>query len=183
MQIRFLTLVVLMLLCFGGVVHGQTKVVVVPLMESDQRNSFIGVSGAWNCAITETCQDVYEFTIDKPANAMLDLRSIGGSSVVLTAIFAPGQSLSGTNLLTGSTADRECTGQNVPYQLIHLTLPTAGRYKLAIGRDWGSSSGLTGTYQLRFYTSVPHTYHGQTVSDSKSQASGTACPPLIIPSV
>jgi hypothetical protein len=142
MQVRFSILSFLWLICFTGAVNAHNKVVVVPLMEDDQRNSFIGVAGAWDCAFGESCRDVYEFTIDKPASVMLDVRAVTGSSVVLTAIYPPGQGLGGTNLLTGSTTDRECTGQNTPFQLIHVNLTTPGRYKLAVGRDWGSSAGL-----------------------------------------
>ena len=93
MQVSFSILSFMWLICFSGAVNAHTKVVVVPLMEDDQRKSFIGVAGAWDCAFGESCRDVYEFTIDKPASVMLDVRAVTGSSVVLTAIYPPGQGL------------------------------------------------------------------------------------------
>ncbi|MBX2847177.1 MAG: hypothetical protein KTR16_02560 [Acidiferrobacterales bacterium] len=74
--------------------------------------------------------------VEKAAIALLDLRRISGSSVLRVALYPPGEERGGRNALNGNNInDARCVGQNDAYQ-------RGGRYKLAIGRDWGQSKGL-----------------------------------------
>jgi len=132
------------------------------------------VDGVWDCATSESCQDVYE--LDVPAGATLTVRVTGvtGASVPRFAVHAPGTALGGFNLLTGTTQDRECVGQDQGDEA-SVTVAEAGVYQVAITRDWGSSAGAAGTYHLTVESDLRFTVEGQPVQDENSLASGSRC--------
>ncbi len=140
---------------------------------NDCRTTQVIASG-WSCAAGSSCQDVYDLQVPAGATLTVNVGSVTGASVLRLALFGPGVALSGTNLLTGVAQDRMCMGQNQADGYV-FTVAASGTYRLAVGRDWGSSAGSAGTYQLSLASSVPFSPQGQTVNDSGSQASGTRC--------
>lgn len=132
------------------------------------------VDGAWDCASSESCQDVYE--IDVPEGATLTVRVTGvtGASVPRLALHAPDTELGGINLLTGTTQDRECVGQDQGDEVTVADVEE-GVYKIAVTRDWGSSAGAAGTYHLTVESDLRFTVEGQPVLDGNSLAPGSRC--------
>jgi hypothetical protein len=134
----------------------------------------INVSSGWNCGLGESCQDVYEVSL--PAGAVVDLSVTGvtGASVVRMAVFGPGTSLAGDNILTEANLDSECTGQDQDAGASFVA-STGGVYRIAVGRDWGSSAGFNGTYELSIASDLGVADDGQSVDDEASLAVDTTC--------
>ena len=132
------------------------------------------VDGAWDCATSESCQDVYE--LDLPAGATLTVRvtAVTGASVPRLAVHEPGVDLGGINLLTGTTQDRECVGQNQGDE-VSVAVGEEGVYMIVVSRDWGSSAGAAGTYHLTVAADLRFMVEGQPVQDENSLASGSRC--------
>ena len=147
---------------------------VTPTPTPGGTNSFT-TTGAWDCALSESCQDVYELTFAAGSSVTVVVSSVTGNSVVRLALFAPGVALDGINLLMNDTLDRECVGQNETDSLV-VTATSAGTYQLAVGRDWGSSAGFSGTYALSVTSPTRFTVGTQTSDDTASQATGSDCP-------
>ena len=139
-----------------------------------QTSRFETVLG-WNCAAGVTCQDVFRLDLEAGMELAISLTQITGLSVPRLALFAPGEALSGTNLLTAADLDRRCVGQNQNDVVTNVAIPTSGEYLLAVGRDWGLSAGATGTYRLTVDGSAIFDMTGQLANDQATQASGTAC--------
>lgn len=153
--------------------YSQTSVVVIPLGEDPSpRQNMITGNGTWNCTLGQSCQDVYEFSIDEPGSAIVKVDSISGGSALRMALYAPGQNLGETNLLTNNSSEVECLSQNTRFEDT-ISLAAAGIYKLAVTRDWGSSAGFNGAYSLTLATSVPRTDIGQVIDDESSMAAGS----------
>jgi hypothetical protein len=143
--------------------------------------SFTGNYG-WTCAPTGTnCQDVFNFTVTAGSVFTIRVNTVSSGSVAQLALYGPGVSLGGVNLLTGTTKELRCTtggdcnlfiaGEHVSA----ITLSQAGTYRLAVTRDWGNSCGGTGTYHLEVTSTVAFQVAGQTVEDQASLASGFEC--------
>lgn len=133
------------------------------------------VENGWVCADTINCQDVYDFVLAENTALTVTVTQVTGPSVVRLAVYGPGQPLGGTNLLTGTTNERQCAFANAADSVTALAIP-AGTYRVVIGRDWGFSSGATGTYTLDVTTDKPLTALGQTANDVATQATATQCP-------
>jgi hypothetical protein len=132
-------------------------------------------TGGWNCAIGVSCQDVYEVVLPQDTDVTLSISNVTGASVVRAAVFGPGEALSGTNLLTGSNLDSLCSpSQNSPVTL-SFRATTTGVHRIAIGRDWNTSAGASGTYRFVMTANRSMTSNGQTLNDVASEATGTAC--------
>ncbi len=132
------------------------------------------VSGTWDCGGGQTCQDVYDVTLTAGTELTLDVSGVTGQSVVRLAVFPPGTGLNGTNLLTGGNLDQECEGQNQDVSATVLA-PTTGTYRVAVGRDWGSSAGAVGAYDLVMSADPGLDFVGRTADDMVSQAAGSQC--------
>jgi hypothetical protein len=132
------------------------------------------VAGGWNCAFLVNCQDVYDFVFPANTSVTIAVSGITGNSVLRLGVFGPGVALSGTNLLTGSNKDRMCAGQNASDSITFDTT-SAGLYRIAVGRDWGSSAGAAGSYSLTVSGNHQFTAHGITANDVASEATGTVC--------
>jgi hypothetical protein len=133
------------------------------------------VENAWLCADTVNCQDVYDLVLAENTNLTVSVTQVTGPSVVRLAVYEPGIPLGGLNLLTGTSNDRRCALANAADAVEALAVP-AGTYRIAIGRDWGFSSGASGTYTLDVTTDKALTPAGQTVNDQATQAMATQCP-------
>ncbi len=180
---RLLVVAFTVVLLFPSHIFAQNKVVVIPL-ESDTAGleSLIhlfpeksGGIGQLSCAGTEDCQDVFEFTLNEPATAQLRVFKVEGSSVIRLAIHALGVALGGVNLLTNSTDDLQCAGQDEAFVLFPVHLPAKGTYKLGVTRDFLGSAGASGNYELTLFTSKPVSFGGQIVNDVQSLATGGDC--------
>jgi hypothetical protein len=131
-------------------------------------------TSSWACASGVSCQDVYDITFAAGADVTIAVTGITGASVLRLGAFGPGTALSGANLLTGPSSDRMCRAQNVSDTVTFRAL-TAGVYRIAVGRDWGSSAGASGNYTLTVTSTSPLTSPSQTVNDAPSMATGTRC--------
>jgi hypothetical protein len=129
---------------------------------------------SWACGSGVSCQDVYDIPFPAGANVTITVTSITGASVLRLGAFAPGVGLNGANLLTGPTSDRMCGGQNVS-DTVTFRAVTAGTYRIAVGRDWGSSAGASGNYSLTVTSSTSLGIATQTENDVASMATGTRC--------
>jgi len=132
-------------------------------------------AGAWNCSVSQICQDVYDFDLEDGSDVEVIIHTVTGASVPRLALFGPGIPLDGINLFTGTTDDRLCVGQDMT-DTASVTVSGSGTYRLAVGRDWGLSAGASGTYVVDVNTSLPVQPQGQTDDDVTSQASGFTCP-------
>lgn len=132
------------------------------------------VAGGWNCAAGTSCQDVYDITFDATSNVTLAVTAVTGASVLRLGAFAPGTALTGANLLTGLSSDRQCVGQDTSDSVTFRAI-AAGVYRIAVARDWGSSAGAGGTYTLTVTSTRPLVPGSQTVSDAPSGAAGSRC--------
>ncbi len=180
---RLLVVAFAVLSLFPSHIFAQNRVVVIPL-ESDSANSESLIHllpgkgdgiGRLICSGTEDCQDVFEFTLSEPATAQLRVFSVEGSSVIRVAIHAPGIELGGVNILTNSTDDLQCVGQDEELVFFPVRLLVKGTYKLAITRDFLGSAGSTGFYEATLFTSKPASFGGQIVDDVDSLATGGDC--------
>ncbi len=143
--------------------------------------SSIPYSDSWTCAFSTDCQNVYDVNFSQADTLNIAITSVTGTSVARVSVYAPGSALSGTNLLNGTTYDQVCPSASYANQDVDVTtsasIPSAGVYRVAIGRDWGNSAGATGTYHLSLTTSSSiMTGFTKTVSDTATLSSGMSCP-------
>ena len=132
-------------------------------------------SGSWSCGDGSSCQDVYDIELESGMVLSVDVTNVTGASVPRLALFAPGVELDGINLLTGTTEDRECVGQDMDDSFNYVASAN-GTYRLAVCRDWGSSAGGDGTYQVSITSSEPILPVVQSEDGVESQATGSVCP-------
>ena len=157
-----------------GVTPAQLAALEARIAALESATNTFTIAGGWNCAIGVSCQDVYDFVFPANTSVTIAVSGITGSSVLRLGVFGPGVALSGTNLLTGSNRDRMCAGQNTSDSITFDTT-SAGLYRIAVGRDWGSSAGASGTYSLTVSGNHPFNTHGITANDVASGAAGTVC--------
>lgn len=136
----------------------------------------------WTCDSGESCQDVYN--IDFAAGAVVDISAIEvtAGSILRMALYAPGESLGGLNILTG-TADEllcnyvaGCLNNTAGQAVTGLVIGDAGVYRLAITRDWDTSCGASGDYRLIVTGDLEFSTPVLTGQDVASLATGAACP-------
>ncbi|MCB9681218.1 MAG: hypothetical protein H6733_07070 [Alphaproteobacteria bacterium] len=159
--------------CFGSAVEDACGT-----CDDDATNDCVAsfsTSGAWSCSGSQSCQDVFPLTLTEGTVLDLAATNITGSSVVRLALFAPGDGLDGTNLLTNRTNDYRCGNQNAATVIEGFVVPEDGDYLVAIGRDWGSSAGSTGSYDFTIDASPGLVAGDQTVEDGVSEATGSRC--------
>lgn len=132
------------------------------------------LSSGWSCGSGVSCQDVYDLTLLGGTTVTIAVTGVSGSSVVRLAAFGPGVAPSGDDLLTGRSSDRMCVGQNAS-DTVTFRARDEGTYRIAVGRDWGSSAGASGSYTLSITTTRPLVFDGQSGDDVATSASGTRC--------
>jgi hypothetical protein len=133
------------------------------------------VENSWVCADAVSCQDVYDVVLVENTELTVLVTQVTGPSVVRLAVYGPGQPLGGNNLVTGTPNERQCALANAADSSTVLAAQP-GTYRVAITRDWGFSSGATGTYTLDLTADKPLTFASQTVDDQPTQATATQCP-------
>lgn len=154
-----------------------TTVVVPPVFVTSYDEVF-----GWTCDSGESCQDVYN--IEFAAGAVVDISAIevGGGSVLQMALYAPGESLGGLNIFTGTTDEllcnyvASCTDNTAGQSVAGLVIGDAGVYRLAITRDWDTSCGSSGDYRLVVTGDLEFSTPVLTGQNVTSLATGAACP-------
>lgn len=151
-----------------------------PTTPSDNVTSFSGTFG-WTCSSGVNCQDVFDFTITAGSVLTVRVNNVSAGSASRIALYGPGTSLGGTNLLTGTTSELRCTNATNcdlftgGEQKVGLTVNQTGTYRLAVTRDWGVSCGATGTYRVELASSQTIVVGTQSVQDAASLAPGFEC--------
>jgi hypothetical protein len=120
-------------------------------------------TGSWACTALTSCQDVYDVELAAGAQLGINVSSITGSSAVRLAAYQ-GSEVGVTNLLTGDASDLMCANADEATGA-SLVAPAAGRYRIAIARDWGTSGGSSGTYVLTLGSLTPFIADGATADD------------------
>ncbi|EQA43785.1 hypothetical protein LEP1GSC050_1854 [Leptospira broomii serovar Hurstbridge str. 5399] len=140
------------------------------------------VNDSWACPSLTNCQNVYDTQFVLSDTLTITVSAVTGASVLRLSVYGPGSALSGTNLINGSVNDRTCpspptnSNQNVG-DSISLPISTLGVYRIAVGRDWGSSAGSSGTYTLKLSTTKSSmTSLLKTVTNTATLSSGMQCP-------
>jgi len=136
------------------------------------------VAATWSCQVGDSCQDVYDIPLQSGSSLTLQATEVTGNSVARLAAYAPGSPLSGTNLLTGGSLDYSCNGQDTNELAPPVSISSSGIHRIAFARDWGSSSGSSGSYRGSII--VTDGYGGnviQSAQDTESSSSGFTCPP------
>lgn len=138
-------------------------------------------SYAWECASGTDCQDVFQVELEKGAKVSFTVNSVSEGSVAQIALYLPGTALGSTNLFTMSSKERRCTtgasckDYKAGEAVNDFVVPQNGIYLFAITREWGTSCGGTGTYQLGLKSNQNFSVVKQTAEDSPSKATGFEC--------
>ncbi|MFD2563470.1 hypothetical protein [Aquimarina rubra] len=112
--------------------------------------------GEWNCNVSETCQDIYQYQFKAGSRISINIEEVTGNSVVAVDVYAEFGEIGGPNLLTnGGIAHYGCTGQNEEVSLGNILLPEDATYHIAVARDWGLSAGGEGSYKLTIISDTP----------------------------
>jgi hypothetical protein len=148
----------------------------LPLAAAAQCGYTFSAPGSWNCANGVSCQDVYDVTtIGATTPITVAVTSVTGNSVVRMAVF-DGAALDTTNRLNGGLADRSCAGRNANDRATATGL-SSGQHRVAIGRDWASSLGASGTYTVTISTTdQPLSPGGKTAIGIASSFARISCP-------
>ncbi|EPG76503.1 hypothetical protein LEP1GSC058_1377 [Leptospira fainei serovar Hurstbridge str. BUT 6] len=140
------------------------------------------INDSWTCPSLTNCQNVYDTQFVLTDVLTITISAVTGASVLRLSVYGPGSALNGTNLLNGSVNDRTCpspptnANQNVG-DSISTTISTLGVYRIAVGRDWGSSAGSSGNYTLKVNTTKSSmTSLVKTVTNTVTLSSGMQCP-------
>jgi hypothetical protein len=126
-------------------------------------------TGSWSCASLTSCEDVYDVQLAAGASLGINVSSITGSSAVRLAAYQ-GSEVGVTNLLTGNASDLMCADADVATGASFVA-PAAGRYRIAVARDWDTSGGSSGTYVLTLGSLTPFVADGATADDIAGAAS------------
>jgi len=136
----------------------------------------------WDCSTGQSCQDVFDIAFAANTTVNLTAGETTGASVLQIALYAPGTALGGANLLTNDTRELRCnfvsgcTNNTAGQTVAGFVVATAGVYRLAVTRDWGSSCGGSGTYRLTIDADKGFVAPVQTVDDVPSAATDWGCP-------
>lgn len=147
---------------------------------AEKTKSYTGSHG-WKCASGTDCQDVFELELKKGAKVDFKIGSVSDGSVAQIALYAPNTALGTTNLFTLSLNELRCNtgtdcGDYTEGEAVNAFIaPQDGRYLLAITREWGTSCGGEGTYELSLKADQQFSLVKQTIEDSPSKAKGYEC--------
>ncbi|MDO5977653.1 hypothetical protein [Flavivirga spongiicola] len=120
----------------------------------------------WNCNLSETCEDIYQFKFKKGSRISISIENVTGKSVVSLDLSANFGEFGGPNLLTqGKLTYYGCTTQDESVAIVNIYISETGTYNLAIARDWGLSAGFGGTYRLTIISDTAFTEGETPVND------------------
>ncbi len=147
---------------------------------AEKTKSYTG-SYAWECASGTDCQDVFQVELEKGAKVSFAVNSVSAGSVAQIALYLPGTALGSTNLFTMSLKERRCTegkacsDYTAGETVTDFVVPQNGIYLFAVTREWSTSCGGTGSYQLNLKSNQNFSIVKQTTEDSPSKATGFEC--------
>ncbi|HKO48443.1 MAG TPA: hypothetical protein VJV79_12000 [Polyangiaceae bacterium] len=142
------------------------------------------ISGTWNCASGVNCQDVYDIEMlsNSALYVVLHPNPLFSGTAGRLAVFEQYEPLSGKNLLTGVSKDKNCAGASHT-ETASIIASAGGHYKVAFGRDARlSTSSLPAGYTASISVDNPSSdaafvpnFVGRVVNDKASQATGIQC--------
>ena len=138
----------------------------------------VNVNGSWDCKKGEDCQDVYDIDLVEGMSLAVVVRDFKKTTIPRLAVFAPGEPLSGINLLTADTLDYMCDPMAMEVAAGPVPIDTTGTYRIAVGRDAATSKGTSGSYSLILFAEgeAYGREQGRSVDDEATEATGTFCP-------
>jgi len=161
----------------GGV--GEISVLAPPT------SSFEQFTGDWDCQgatdTTLSCQDVFEVQLSAGTVLTFGTSAVGGNTASQIAIFAPGDSVDGTNLLTGTyggfrcNSIENCSAYTAGESYTGFVVPSTGVYQFSVIRHHGYSCGWTGTYTAFIDADTGFTILGQTMDDTMVEDDTWTC--------
>ena len=161
----------------GGV--GELGLLTPPASTTEQ------ITGDWDCQTatdtTSSCQDVYEVQLSAGTTLNFGTSEVGGNTASQIAIYGPGDTVGGINLLTGlamafrCTPTANCGAHGAGESYSGFVVPTTGVYQFAVIRHHGASCGWTGTYTASLDASAGFTILGQTMDDATVQDDSWTC--------
>lgn len=130
---------------------------------------------AWDCNADESCQDVYEVTLDRGALLDLQITELGEDSAAGLALYEPGDRSGDTNLLTNTRNDRVCDGAGDNVVAPPFEITDDGTYTVTATRDADSSSGARGRYTIAIGADAFFDKPEPQSNDVRTAAPGTQC--------
>lgn len=137
---------------------------------------------SWTCSLSVNCQNVYDLDFTQTDTLSISITAVTGDSVVRLSVFGPSSGLNGINLINSSYNDHVCpnpptlANQNQGVST-SVAIASIGTYRIAIGRDWGSSAGDSGNFDLTLSTASGTLGSlTKTVTNAATQSSGMQCP-------
>ncbi len=125
------------------------------------------MANSWtNCPVMVDCEDVYDFDVSAAAHVTVSLTMITSSSLPRLGLYA-GSTTSGIDLFTGQNTAACGTATDVDFSQ-GPTLVSPGHYRAVVGRDWGKSSTLMGTYTVTISADTALANVQQTADDQAS---------------
>ncbi|AUP80860.1 hypothetical protein [Flavivirga eckloniae] len=123
----------------------------------------------WNCDLSETCEDIYQFEFKEGSRISISVENITGKSVVSLDLSADFGEFGGPNLLTqGKLTYYGCTTQNENVSIANINISETGIYNLAVARDWGLSAGFDGDYKLTIISDTSFTKGETPTNDTEA---------------
>ncbi len=123
-------------------------------------------NSTWNnCPTQVDCEDVYDFDVAASGTVSATVSAVTMNSVPRLELFQ-GTATTGTNLFDNA-ATPVCGTMDTDLSA-GPTAVAATHYRLAAGRDWGNSAGLTGTYTITITATVDLDNVSQTADDAPS---------------
>ena len=136
------------------------------------------ISSDWNCTAGESCQDVYEVYAPPMSTWTIGLANVTGSSNGRLAVYAPGIALGGFDIITGTGDEASCFGQDMNEQFAGIPISAGGVYRVAVTRDFGTSAGDSGSFDLVISSNKwIDPSGGRSVDDTQTLATGAVCIP------
>jgi len=163
MKTRLLNIIVLSILLFTSCSKDKD---VLPV---DEGITLYEKEGDWDCALSETCQDTYQFDFKSGSRISISIENVTGSSVVSLDLAAQFGQFGGPNILNeGLLTYYGCTGQDEAVSLTNVLISETGTYDLSVARDWGLSAGVDGTYTLVLISDTPFTEATSPTNNAKA---------------
>ncbi|WP_303315949.1 pre-peptidase C-terminal domain-containing protein [Flavivirga abyssicola] len=123
----------------------------------------------WNCNLSETCEDIYQFEFKEGTRISISIENITGKSVVSLDLSADFGEFGGPNLLTeGKLTYYGCTTQDESVSVTNVNISETGIYNLAVARDWSLSAGFDGAYKLTIISDTTFTEGETPTNDTEA---------------
>ncbi|MCK8523641.1 hypothetical protein M0D21_18805 [Aquimarina sp. D1M17] len=126
--------------------------------------------GQWNCELSESCEDIYQFEFKKGSKIAISIEDVTGMSAVSLDLSAEFGQFGGPNLLNeGQLSYYGCSGQDENISITNISISETSTYNLSIARDWGLSAGVEGTYKVTIISDTAFTEGVSAIEDVKTE--------------